>query len=296
MTNPSFVNDIKNLAIREEFVEVVNLTKRWIDANDTSAALLLLQRIEVPVDMSIAIHRIRQAKYKAILEYLRHVPFGTHFLFPNKAYSDTVKEHFTTTQQTLISIFKPVLRPISNVPYIWSFPQIVFGNWNKIDSTNVIENTPPSPAVPPRPTIKLQPPKHLHHPRPVLEWDLIPENIEPGDLVAILCPLRKTDKFSMSLPNITGRKVWIAAAISYKTSTRTFKGNFMYNVYRDITKPWKCEKVAESVVINDTDVMEIFSPDPGVEWVTCGLDADNIKTIEDNIRLVSNMSSTQKKR
>lgn len=293
MTHPDFLDKIKDLAVRDEFVEVVRLTKQWIDHNDTSAALLLLQRIAPPPPSSNAKHRVRHAKYTAILDYLKHIPYGTHFIFPDRAFPETVLHRFTETREQLTTLFKQVPRPTTNIPYIWSFPQVVFGNWNPSgqQSTPVLMPTP-------TPTPTLKPPKHLHNPPPPLpEWDIIPENIEKGDMVVILCPRNKIDKFSMKLPTVEDRMVWLATAISYSFKTKMFKGKFMYNEDKDIAKPWKQATSPESVKITDMDIMEIFTPDnPKVSWVWSDFTVDNIKSIEDNVKLVMRLAASHTKK
>jgi hypothetical protein len=279
--NTAFLENIKDEEIRAEFEEVCDLVTAWIDDDEEEAKAKLLAKVEIQIP-DPAKFKVRLAKHNAIKSYLSHIPFGFEFTFPSQAFTNDVRDEFKDIKEDLAKYFKGVSR-VDGVmtPEIWSLPQVVFGNFRKMGATPSIAQSivahpveypmcpvatvkpkMQKPVVEKKAVVEIPNPRKRKEPEPSTvddEWDFIPDSIEKGDIVVILCS--KKDKFSFTLPNIPDKYVWIAKAVKYSPSTRNFTGVFMYNSTRNIKDPWQFGKKPERAFpIEDYDIMDILSP------------------------------------
>jgi len=315
VTDSAFLDNITEPDMRAEFVQVSGLVSSWIEKKDESAKATLLDIIRIEY-RDPAPHKVREVRKKAFKSYLSFIPMGFNFKFPAKALPDRIQEEFVTVQSSLQAAFKKVVVPPTAPSFlVWSLPQVVFGNWRKAAHSPL----PPKTLIVPPPTFEvcMVPsviPKFVTRPvepkakKPKVissalakrkevpesddeEWDIIPENIEKGDLVIILCPMDQEDKYSFFLPAIPDRKVWLARAVSYTGRTKRFVGVFMFNESHIIADPWQSNtlKDKQSVIIEDMDVMEILSPTD--EKPITSLEDDEVHNIERNIRKVQEIGA-----
>jgi hypothetical protein len=104
-------------------------------------------------------------------------------------------------------------------------------------------------------------------------WEWIPENIEPGNFVAVLAG--QPDKYAMSLPNLNV-KVWIVEAKVYNKKNSNLVGTFHYNKDLDVSKPLT-DMVNDKVKIDERSVLAIYTVDIEEDFK---LSAVNIREIE----------------
>ena len=306
--DPSFLESIEDSKVRMEFEQVTDLVTKFIETGDLNAKQTLFDLVATPFPDQNAKHRIRQAKHKAMLTYLTHIPLGTHFTFPNAMFPPNVRDEFNAVKSKLEEVFKTVTLPENTlVPEVWSFPQVVFGNWRQSPTkqiASIIINPKENAILPKKPTedrIPKRPrspkqteedriPKRPRSPKEPeeIEWDIIPSEIEKGDIVVILCS--KVDKSSFTLPNIPEKTVWIAKAVKYYPATKKFTGIFMYNKTHNPKDTWVSSKKQESLYIEDYDIMEIFSPTNDDGSPINSFDDESMTLIEKSVHAIMELT------
>lgn len=257
-------NSIPDLEMRKEFTEVSSLVSKFCEYQDHASYVELLERFK---------------ESHPTMDFLTELPLGTHFMIHPQLMSDNLKVIFDTTVSYLQQTFAYTSQP-RIIPDLWSFPQVMYGNWRKLLDIPDKYSTKDF-IVPPKKTEPNKKPRleEIITSTDDMEYDDDPtvSDIEPNDHVVILCK-QPSDPSALQLPNIPNTFVWIVKArraVSKKTGMLT--GTFYKNKTKDITAPLLMATKPETVHVVDDCIVHIFAADPDNEFE---LTEDNILEIE----------------
>ena len=258
--------------MKSEFVMVSDLVERFCENDDLEAYQQLKDHFhETHVNFGI-----------------KDLPIGTHIAIPgNMLRTDDAKKLYESSRDGVSEGFKKVNEP-RIVPELWSFPQVMYGNWRKLldvaekykSKDFIIE---PSRKRAADTTCDEKVEKKLREERVSKEEEeeggdaCCCADIEKGDHVVILCADSK-DACALRLPNID-KYVWVGKADRGMKRSGEFKGK----LYRDANGKKRLDgslvmkKDSETIEIIDDSVVHIFAAEPGVKFE---LSEENINEIE----------------
>jgi hypothetical protein len=188
-----------------------------------------------------------------------------------------MQTHTESLNELLETVDKPRI-----TPELWSFPQIMYGNWRKlleIPDTLAPKDLIMKPKKQQERQERQEPPAKKQRieeePPEIADANCI-EDIEPNDHIVILC--RDTrDPCRLKLPNID-EFVWIAKAKAAVSKRGKFSGVFYTNKEHDITKPLHVRNGnIETMTITDDSLVKIYAADDEEFSLT----PENIQEIED---------------
>lgn len=262
-----------NQAMKDEFTEVQELVASYIEDDDEASLATLLTMFDL--------YHPRKATW------LKDIPLGTHINIPNCVTTQALDELLTKVTEALQDTFAPVDVP-RIVPELWSFPQVMYGNWRKIldipdtvsptdliikpieKKKRVVEEAQGEPQAK-KARVETESEVEEDEPAPALGV----ADIDPGDHVVIYC-MDTRDPCRLKLPNVD-KYVWIAKASGKATRRGKFTGILYANKSFDITQPIQ-QKQKETITITDDSVVWIFAAEDGESDFE--LTPENIKSIE----------------
>lgn len=248
-----------------EFEQVNMLVTRFLEEDDDAAKETLLEMFET------------SHPRKELDRWLGQFPLGTHINIPTSMTTPALRDLMQKHTESLNELLEPVDKP-RITPELWSFPQVMYGNWRKLLE---IPDTlaPKDLIVKPKPQERQEPPAKKprieEEPPEIAEANCI-EDIEPNDHIVILC--RDTrDPCRLKLPHID-EFVWVARATAHVTKKGKFSGVFYTNKEHDISKPLHVRNGnIETMTITDDSLVKIYAADDEEFSLT----AENIQEIED---------------
>lgn len=244
------------------------------------------------------------------------IPLGFHIKLPSSIVPDLIRTIYNEAKSHLEEAFSGINTP-KVIPELWSFPQVVFGNWRNLltikrnSKTDMEEPVTGSLPIPeddeedvdddiPGPSIH-QPPTKKARKNTASETGsetesvteaLDIEDIEPNDIVIIYATLpkkskkntKKTDTSIFKLPNFPDKHVWVSKAVHVEKideNTASYQGYFYYNATQNIMDPMNVRKNYETITIKEDSVVKIFTPDTADSTTKAfSLSPENISEIE----------------
>ena len=271
----------ENEKMKEEFVAVSDLVEKFCENDDMDAYDELKER---HLDFD-----------------LEDLPLGTHIAVPVEMLkNEEVKKIYDDSRKGVIPAFGSVPEP-KIVPELWSFPQVMYGNWRKLldtpetykskdfilatkdnskDSkkrTRVDEGKAKKKAKLDQLECEKEIDEGSGDEDEAIEAETRPccADIEPGDHVVILCKDAR-DACALKLPNFEAY-VWIARAEKGMKRSGDFKGKFYRNIDKKLDGALVMRDKAEVVRIVDDSIVHIFGAEPDVDFE---LTVENIMEIE----------------
>lgn len=249
-----------NKEMQFDFESTHVMVNKMLDGEDDDTKTILLDRL----------------KETSILEWLKHLPFGDHLKLSAKLYPTEFFELFTNARQGVREYFTVVNEP-SCIPELWSFPQIVYGNWRKL--LNIKDATPPPIECIPKEAVTKS---DGDYPMSDSDSDSDIEsesdngwsdgfeisNIEPNNIVVICCENSK-DMCALRVPLLEDAFVWIVRVKSINILRKrtsdglkmaNIKGIFFKNKERDFTQT-VLPSITTSIKVCETSVFHIFEED-----------------------------------
>jgi hypothetical protein len=215
---------------------------------------------------------------------------GFHINFPEQLMTPMSKRILDSSLDIICPAVAEVEEP-QLVPELWSFPQIMYGNWRSLltDTSQPLEK-PPLRKVPPsrerkRPRLATEDAEAATDATDAdVDADVDADSdadswsdgfrldkIEKGDHVVIFCTT-PGDKCALALPMPEGstdppKHVFMAKVMSMKLSqdrkSMTLKGKFYFNPSKDATAVLQIETRQQTLVINETSVLEVMPASEG---------------------------------
>ena len=227
--------------------------------------------------------------------WLKDFPLGTHIaLHPDLllAKDNKFRTEYDMAMEKLSATMGAVERP-KNVPELWSFPQVMYGNWRRLLDPTFVTGTgltnkrkagaeSSKTAADPDPEETHDDDDHDDDELITVDW------IEPWDHIIIACFSPK-DKCALGgIEGHEGKYVWIARVNKVKLLEAKGKkaneekraeitANFYYNATKDIRAPLKMKQQTEVMVVKDSSMVDLFGTKKGEAVVVT---AENIATIK----------------
>lgn len=258
-------------SMKIEFEKVSDLVARFCEEEDMIAYAVLEEHF---------------SKHHDTLEDITSkLPLGMHIMIPKDMLrNEVVAKVYDDSKKHLESVFAKVKAP-RIIPELWSFPQVMYGNWRNLMGVQEKEFIPISCLKRKREdhntqeTPEEQPckaPKNLGEEEEEQEQCYC-SDIEKGDHVVILCTDPK-DACALKLPNVN-QYVWIAKADKAMKRSGDFKGRFYKNKNKSLvsTSDLTMRSTSETMKIVDDSVVHIFAADHLEDFV---LTVDNVAEIE----------------
>lgn len=257
------------------------------DFERASALVSDFVRTKDPEPLSVLLKQSRD------ISWIEKFPMGFHINFPEQLMTPMTKKILDSSLDIICSTVAEVGEP-KLIPELWSFPQIMYGNWRSLmtDYTQSLEKPPlcNEPPIRERKRPRLIPTDS--GPEPVADSDpaysdadswsdgFRLDKIEKGDHVVIFCTT-PGDKCALALPLPEGSNVFVAKVMTMKVAkdrkSMTLKGKFYFNPTKDATAVLQIEARQQTLVIQETSVLEVMPASEGDTIMQ--LEQDEIATI-----------------
>lgn len=248
------------------------------------------------------------------ISWISKFPIGFHINFPSELMTEAMKTLLDKSIDLLTSQDPedddpfPVISEVDKpnlIPELWSFPQIMYGNWRGlINDQEELAKPPlrpkPNPQTRKRPRLLSSTPTPTGSPEPEIEQDndssddggwsdgFRLDKIEIGDHIVLYCT-KPRDVCALSLPPGAGssssqmKYVFIAKVTKISDnaedpSAKDIRGYFYYNTNKNATEGLSKQKRTQAITIRETSVLDIYPADVGE--VLTALEEDEIENIK----------------
>lgn len=249
-------------SVMKDFVECANIVKEFIEGKGE--------------DKAWAVEEIMKRVAEPAEEWWKEVPFGLHVKLPEALTPGPLRTLYDVSIGFLSKMFAGVPKPII-IPEIWSFPQIIYGNWRPLIGDTVFTMPLVVDAGGGEVNKKRgrdcgkgggrgrgeEAVEEEEDESSVMSWedgfDL--KKVEKGDTIIINC--EESDGFTMRVGN-TKFNVWVAQVVSLKMSKVTpgslsVRAKFLFNPSKDITHTMRVNKKIRSVTVAETSMVEVYN-------------------------------------
>lgn len=239
------------------------------------------------------------------ISWIAEFPMGFHINFPEDLMTPDMKKMLDASIDSIIGHIKEV-DPPRLIPEMWSFPQIMYGNWRGLIAPDFILEKPPLQSKKPTPERK----RPRLSPATLSPATLSPacdgagpstattateeadasdsdgswsdgfrlDKIEKGDHIVIYCSTPQ-DECALCLPS--NKYIFVAKVSSMKLSadakSMAMKAFFYFNKEKNATLDLQIQKRTQAMTIQETSVLEIFPAD--ASQTLQSLEEDEIITI-----------------
>lgn len=250
-----------NQEMQYDFENTHIMVKKMLEGEDEDTKTILLDRL----------------KETAILEWLKLIPFGDHMKLSPKLYPSSFFRFFTNARKRALVYFTTVDEP-SCIPELWSFPQVVYGNWRKLLN---IKCASPPPLERIKSGTKDGDTKDIDTKGDASDnasdnasdsdsdngWSdgFEISDIEPNNVVVICCENGK-DVCALRVPSLNDKYVWIVRVKSVKLLQKrthdglqmaNIKATFFKNNERDFTQT-SFPSITTTIKVCETSIFHIF--------------------------------------
>jgi len=195
------------------------------------------------------------------IEQLTDTPMGFHIAFKEGMVPGSLDKLY----QDAKAIIGDTSETPSYTPELWSFPQILYGNWRGLLNKDIMpaprvvkQQKPAAPTPTPEPTTHSEPDPESESESDE-EWDdgFILSDIEPGNYVVIYCSTPK-DKSSLKIGD--DRYIWLAKCVNIKfMKTKTvMTARLMFNKEHNPLLTMQENKKTESITITPRSVINVY--------------------------------------
>lgn len=251
--------------------------------------------------------RIAKSKIEFMAE-MKQIPFGSHIMFKEGLLSVDVSEDLRANWRKLHNIFGVVDVTDKKKHVVWSFGQVMFGEWHDDEKAKAIQEYKeykeqktrvameyvitstelPFPKTKKRKNNQVSDENNRTHKQPKMTITTAQANIpniqrkvdtfyakriEVGDIIAIVCS--NHNRWSVSVPN-TSKYVWVCSVEEVKVMKHKVRlvGKFFKGTIDELVFDHNSNEVID---VRDDDLAHVLSGIDNIEWFQ--FEDDEIKQI-----------------
>lgn len=232
-------------------------------------------------------------------EHLSQIPLGSHFEFKEELMSDKMRDDLQACLATIHTYFETVEKP-DKVPVLWSYPQIIYGEWNQefkeetLNRWNVVNNhellleiknmvsmvqSHDKTIQPNFDDEKKNEPKKKtcgKRKKQKTSWDF--NTIYVGNVVAIVSS--ECDEWSMNIPGLNDVKAWLCVVTNKDSRKKSITGRFFKGELGD----FHMTDTIDTIEILKNESIAIVIDDVPQDVSTFELGGDKIQEIVTHVR------------
>jgi hypothetical protein len=258
--NKTFEDKIKNKVVREDFCETAKLVSDYLENNDVEAFNELR-------------NRAGKLSRKEMETEIGKIPFGINFDFPNELIPEKMRENILEVRSELAGFLNCRSNDSSKL-LLWSYTQIMYGNWAHIKRGEDLERKPKSIVLMPiaeKGEDKVGEDEYEedeYEETDSLDFEDIADIVDEigkGNYICVYT--NKKDHDSMVIPSLN-KNVWLIEVTNIsKKKVKLNNGDYglsisgyrFINKEQDISLPFKKTNKIITIIVTNDSLLKIYS-------------------------------------